>query len=357
VILIQLSRQPARPLASALPDAAVAATGSARPAVAAPALSGTIVRLACGRTVPYTDRSGQVWAADRHFEGGTPLDPTRQFVARAFDPKLFQSGRSGDFAYHIPLAKGVYELHLGFVETAWGPGTPSGGGEYSRTFDVKANGRLLLDDFDIFSDANGVNVADTRVFKDIGPGPDGLLHLEFHSRRGPGLVNTIELAPAQPHRLNPIRLVAQENFVTLASGIVWSPDMYVGSGQLAAHTVSMAGPGDELDLYARERYGHFDYAIPVDSGTYSLSLRFAEEYFGPGNPGGAGPGSRVFDVLCNGVALLRGFDIFREAGMNRGLVKTFHGLTPNAQGKLDVGFVPIRNYASLYAIEVLDETP
>jgi hypothetical protein len=318
-------------------------------------LPGNAIRLGCGHSVPYTDRSGQTWAADRYFEGGTPFDSPRQFVARAFDPKLFQSGRTGEFSYHIPLAKGVYQLRLGFVETIYGPSTPAGGGEYSRTFDVKANGRPLLTDFDIYSDANGTNVADVRVFKDIVPSPDGILHLEFRAWRAPALINFIELVPAQPHRLNPIRIVAQDNFVTESSGVVWSPDDYVTGGQLAGHAVPVGGT-DEPDVYSRERFGHFEYALPVDTGVYSLSLHFAEEYFGPGNAGGGGVGSRLFDIFCNGVALARSYDVLKEGGMNRAVVKTYHGLTPNAQGKLVVSFLPVHNYASLYALEVLDES-
>jgi hypothetical protein len=335
------------------PAAAVTAPARRPPPLAA-VLPDNTVRLGCGHAVPYTDRSGQTWAADRYFEGGNSFDSPRQFVARASDPKLFQSGRDGDFSYHIPLAKGVYQLRLGFVETAYGPSTPAGGGEYSRTFDVKANGRLLLKEFDIYSDANGTNVADVRVFKDISPGADGVVLLEFHSGRAPALVNFIELVPSQPHRLNPIRIVAQDNFVTESSGIVWSPDDYVTGGQLAGHAVRVAGTEDP-DVYSRERFGHFEYALPVDSGTYALSLHFAEEYFGPGGPGGGGVGSRVFDIFCNGVALARSYDILKDGGMNRAVVKTFHGMTPNAQGKLVVSFLPVNNYASLYAIEVLDE--
>jgi hypothetical protein len=326
-----------------------------RTAPVAAVLPGSDIRLACGRSVSYTDRSGQTWAADRYFEGGTPFDSPRQYLARAFDSKLFQSGRTGEFSYQIPLAKGVYQLRMGFMETTYGPSTAAGGGEYSRTFDVKANGRALLTDFDIFSDANGNNVADVRVFKDISPGPDGMLHLEFHGWRAPALINFIELVPSQPHRLNPIRLVAQENFVTESSGIVWSPDDYVTGGQLAGHSVRVAGTEDQ-DVYSRERFGHFEYALPVDTGTYALALHFAEEYFGAGNSGGGGVGSRVFDIFCNGAALIRGYDIVKEGGVNRAVVKTFHGLTPNAQGKLVVSFVPVRNYASLYALEVVDES-
>jgi hypothetical protein len=354
VLLVLFVRRPAHPATTVLANDSVSPTSFVRPPAIPSGLPGSSVRLTCGRSVSYTDRSGQMWGADRFFEGGAAFDSPRQYVARAIDPKLFQNGRTGDFSYRIPLAKGNYELRLGFLETNFGPSTPAGGGEYSRTFDVKANGRTLLDDFDIYADANGTNVADMRVFKDISPNSDGLLNLEFRSRRGPALINTIELTPAPHHRLNPIRIVAQENFVTLPNGTVWSPDVYFIGGVLANHAVPIAG--NDSDLYARERFGHFDYAIPVDAGTYAVSLYFAETYFGEGNQGGGGPGSRVFDIFCNGAVLARNFDILKETTMNQELVKTFHGLTPNAQGKLALSFVPVHNYASLYALEVVDES-
>jgi hypothetical protein len=237
---------------------------------------------------------------------------------------LFQNARQGDFTYRIPLAKGVYELRLHFVETVYGPATVAGGGEYSRTFDVTANGRPILTRFDIYSDANGTNVADTRVFKDISPGDDGVLNLEFHSQRAPALVNGIELIPAEEHRLNPLRIVAQENFLTDKEGTVWSPDNYVSGGLLSGHAGQVTGVRDP-EVYDRERFGHFEYALPVDAGKYALSLHFAEKYWGAGNQGGGGEGNRLFDVFCNGVVLLRNFDILKEAGPLRGLVKTFTG--------------------------------
>ena len=68
-------------------------------------------------------------------------------------------------------------------------------------------------------------------------------------------------------------------------------------------------------------------------------------------------GSRVFDILCNGVALRRGFDVFKEAhGSGRSVTWSSHNLEPDAQGKLDIALVPSRNYACVNAVEVVDES-
>jgi hypothetical protein len=126
-------------------------------------------------------------------------------------------------------------------------------------------------------------------------------------------------------------------------------------GQTSNHWKVVTGTPD-ADLFANERYGHFSYAIPVAPGTYTATMYFAETYWGKENEGGGGPGQRVFDVYCNGSALIRNLDILKEAGPNHALVKKFRGLRPTAQGKLDLDFVPVINYASVFAIEVLDES-
>ena len=342
----------------------IPAKAPAQGSASAPSLAKTLpsalavqgsVRIACGRTKTHTDRGGEVWDADRDYEGGTPFEVHRQFIARAYDPRLFQTGRSGNFMYKIPLAPGVYEMHLYFNESTYGPAMPAGGGEISRLFEVRANGKPILPRFDIYADAGGSNIADVRVFKDITPGPGQVLTLAFQGWTGVALVNAIELIPASPHHLNPIRMTAQDGFYTDSAGAVWKPDRYYNGGQSASHAVEVRGTRDP-DLFTRERYGRFDYAIPVDKGTYRLSLYFAEEYFGPGGTLGGQPGTRVFDVSCNGVALLREFDLLKEAGLGQAVVKTFHGLTPNGQGTLLVSFSPIHDYASLYALEVIDES-
>lgn len=212
------------------------------------------------------------------------------------------------------------------------------GGENVRVFNVLINGILALRNFDIIADA-GRSTADVKVFKDIGPAKDGYLHLALSKVTDIPLINAIEIVPGMPHRLHPIRIITQDSTVTDQSGVIWYPDDYFLGGRTIARFGTVSGPEDP-EIYARERYGNFSYAIPVSNGRYTATLRFAEAFWGPNSPGGGGPGSRIFDVYCNGSALLRNFDMFHEAGAHHQLIKTYHELQPNAQGKLLFSFVP-----------------
>jgi hypothetical protein len=323
-------------------------------AAVAPAMASEAVRIGCGRDRPWTDRLGQIWGADRSFEGGEALEiPKRPYIAAAFDRHLFQSARTGNFSYRIPLQAQNYELRLYFIEPLFGPENDQGG-EGNRLFSVSINGRKVLDRFDILADADGAWTADVRVFKDVSPGADGDLRLEFASISGAALLNAIELVPARPHVLNPVRLLPQDNFYTDSAGNLWTPDNYSRGGRVAIHPTQVTNTRDQ-EIFRHERYGRFRYAVPVDHGTYSVYLYMAEEYWGEGNPGGGGPGTRVFSVFCNNTPLLRSLDLIRDSGINYGVVRAFHHMTPNAQGKLVLAFEPEHDYASLYALELIDE--
>ena len=315
------------------------------------------IRLLAGCTIHgHTDPLGNVWGCDRYFSGGRPGNCPHEFVWRTNDPMLFQNVRTGEFSYDIPLRPGSYELHLFFLETIYGPGMSTGGGENSRTFLIKMNGQTLMDNFDVVADANGPNVADERVFRDVHPDTDGQLHLEFISERGQPIISAIEVLPGMSNRQLPIRFVTQRNSFTDHLGRLWNPDSFYSGGQMSIHKAEVSGTPDP-DLYAGERYGNFSYAIPTDSrDSYTVTLHFAETYWGGSQaPAGSGVGNRVFNVNCNGVRLLENFDVYKQVGGMRALTKTFHGLKPNAQGKLVLSFDPVVNYASVFGIEVEDE--
>lgn len=326
-----------------------------RPAVAA--LDGEAVRILAGNATPqYIDEMGRTWSGDRYFKGGRAEETVYQPVVRVDDGNLWRHFRGGDaFQYDIPLRSGTYELHLYFVEPVYGVDPIAGGGETARLFDVFANERPILASFDILGDTGGARTTDEKVFKDISPASDGALHLRFASHTSEALVNAIELLPAPLHSMRPIRITTRNMKYSAHDGVLWDPDHYYSGGRI--HPIEQQATGaNEVGLYSTERFGNFNYTFPVADGSYTAVLYFSEAYHGPSNPGGGGAGSRVFDVYFNGVALLKDFDIYQQAGgPNRALRREFHGLKPNAQGKLVFAFQPIRNYACVNAIEILPE--
>ncbi|HEX4808010.1 MAG TPA: malectin domain-containing carbohydrate-binding protein [Bryobacteraceae bacterium] len=313
------------------------------------------VRLLCGYDgPPHIGPLGEKWGRDQYFNGGRPEPSTHNFTFRSSDSFLFQRIRTGEFAYAIPLKPGVYELHLYFIETLYGE--EMGGGENSRTFLVRLNENILFEGFDIFNDAMGARVADERVFRDVEPDKDGKLHLSFESQRGQPIISAIEIVPGIRHKQLPIRIVTQQGPFTDHLGQIWSPDNYYAGGQMSMRRSPVSGTADP-GLYTSERFGNFSYAIPVDRrGTYAVNLHMAETYFGPNVEGHGGQGSRVFNVMANGVLLAKELDICKQVGSLHALTETYHGLKPNAQGKLVLWFNPVVNYASLFALEVLDES-
>lgn len=311
------------------------------------------IRILCGSTVSrHVDRFGRVWQGDHFFQGGDAMPTRAPRILQAPDQALFQTQRQASFGYDIPLKPGTYELHLLFAETWFGEGTDIGGGETSRVFAIQANGKPLVSELDVLSEAGGANIAEEKVYKDLSPAPDGRLHLRFE---GFAFVNAIEILPTVPGRSRPLRFVSRDVSYTDSHQHIWSPDRYVSGGRLVERRDPVNNT-PEPELYRGERFGHFTYTIPVAKGRYRVTMKFAETWFGPDRAGGGGVGSRLFDVYANGIVLLRNFDVFKEAGgCYRALDKTFTHLEPNAQGKLILTFTPVRNYACLNALEVVEE--
>ena len=329
------------------------------------------IRIAAGHTgAPQLDKWGHRWSADRYFEGGIVQPGPRHFFPPVPDEVLFNSLREAasddnmvpqpehGFQYNIPLSPGVYELRLYFADPLRQPDIDQKeDAQNRRHFEIDANGKPILPDIDPIADA-GFAATDVRVFKDIRPAADGKLHLDFHSHWGGSFVSAIEITPGTPGRLKPIRIAARPSDFEDANGTWWSGDNYFIDGRTWFYPNPEKGPKVPA-LYAGERHGNFSYAIPVAPGSYTVRLHFLESFFSPLIPAATcqGVGCRVFDVTCNGVLLLQDFDITQAAGgAFRPLIREFHGLHPNGQGKLLLSFSSKTNYAEIRAIEVIDET-
>lgn len=319
---------------------------------------GNEIRILAGASRSYVDRSGKPWNADSHFTGGRPVQSAIRHIWRTQDPSIYRNSRQGDFSYDIPLSPGIYELHLHFAEMFYGPEDAGGGGEGSRIMTVSSNGKPLMTDFDVIADAGSARTADVKVFTDVSAAEDGLLHLSFSSSKGGrAMLSAIELLPGIRGQIRPVRIVTRDIPYYSDDSRWWGADMYFKGGQFTATEEAAIGT-DDSELYSTERWGHFSYAIPVTPGKYTVALHFIERHFQSANHGQvstdlyASSGARLFNVFCNRKLVLREVNILEQAGAGRPLVRIITGLEPDAQGKLLLEFVPLRNYATVTAIEV-----
>ncbi len=332
--------------------------GKTNPAAKATAVTMDDVRIAAGASEGFRDRFGNIWSADQYVSGGVATATPAIPIDYAIEPRLFTHRRvcaAGDrFEYAIPLRPGTYDLRLHFAESS-SSGRQQKLEEGARTTNIYLNGRLAVRGLDVFGQV-GFNAALVKVFRNISPGPDGRLRIMIAHRDA--FLNGLEILRSPRGKMRPLRMVAStEPYVDL-QGRVWLPDHYVQGGVLVRRSDPVTGT-DEPGLFRGERFGRFNYLIPVGPGKYTVSFRFAETYFGPSfaHPRTGGPGSRVFDILLNQQILQRRFDILRETGgvPYRAVERVFNGIEPDANGNLSLGFVAASNYPCLCALEVVEE--
>jgi N-acetylneuraminic acid mutarotase len=132
-----------------------------------------------------------------------------------------------------------------------------------------------------------------------------------------------------------------DNYFTPAPGFVYS-------------TTAPIGATNDDALYQNERgsdqkLGTFSYAFPVNNGTYTVVLHFAELYQ-------TSIGTRVFDVSMENNKVLDNYDIFKKVGKNVATTETFT-VTVN-DGILNILFSSLAadggvNRPEVTAIEIL----
>jgi hypothetical protein len=322
------------------------ASARERSSVVATGISGQGLRAMAGENRDlYVDHTGASWESDRFCSGGSSFSVgAGRTIQGTEDPQLFSAGRRGNFHCTYPVPPGTYEVHLMFAETA-------GLLENGRNMAFSLNGNAVTN-FDVVDDAGGDDIATTKVFTDVKPEADGAIHLDFDTPNS--FLNAVEILPGIPRRMLPVRIVTGPSIYRDSQGNTWLPDRYYFGGRVNRFASDLSKLPDGR-LFEWHRYGHFHYSVPVAPGNkYTLKLYFLEHWFGAQNGSVGGAGSRVFDVSCNGVMLLKGFDIFREAGAEP-LVKTFNHIEPTGQGKMEIYFTPAVNYPSVSGIEIIPE--
>jgi hypothetical protein len=145
------------------------------------------IRINCGGA-SYTDTNGQVWQSDSSYNGGTASSNTVTTTGTS-DPTLYRSNRwSGTpLVYSFPVINGNYQVNLLFAENVTGLQTVG-----ARVFNVKLDGALVLQKFDIFA-AAGANAALVESFN--ATVTNGTIAIEFDSLVQNAKINAIEILP------------------------------------------------------------------------------------------------------------------------------------------------------------------
>lgn len=177
-----------------------------------------LYRLNCGGDA-YTDIYGQVWAQDNSCyssswaeafihpsDSARWLSPYQASQRTTADPihgtrdwKLFQTFRFGrhKLNFRFPLADGEYRVELYFTEPWHGTGgSAQTDCEGLRIFDVAINGRVVLDDFDVWAEA-GHDGACKKVVNATVKG--GTLKIDFPEvKAGQAVICGIAIASVTP---------------------------------------------------------------------------------------------------------------------------------------------------------------
>lgn len=292
---------------------------------------------------PYVDQSGNLWLPNSSCSGGASVTVPNQKIGGTEDPYLYMGGLRGITHCIFPVKPGFYELHLHFAET-----TDLAAATRVAVISVNAGSNLSLD---IVDDAGGDGIATSYVIAGLNPENDGAIHLDFMSEVTP--LNAVEILPTPTEAPLPVRIVAGSRPFIDAAKQVWLSDRYFSGGRHGQ--LSRTQQITDLGMYRSDRIGHFRYTVPLVAGQkYRVTLYFREPWFGKQNGASGGPGSRVFDVTCNGSTLLKNFDVLAEGG-GAPVVKTFHNVQSTAHGNLELSFIPVMNYPFVNAIEVVPE--
>lgn len=292
---------------------------------------------------PYVDHSGYTWSPGNYCQGGASMAEPNQAIIGTEDPYIFLGGVRGNTHCVFHVDPGIYEVHLLFAELSHLEAATS----RAVVFLNGSEGNTI----DVVDEAMGNGIATARIFSGVRPQNDGAIHVDYVSEVS--ALKSVEILPAPTEAMLPVRIVAGARSYTDPAGEVWLSDRYFIGGRPG---MQPAGYKEgEPNLYSDHRVGRFRYIIPViPLKKYRVRLYFQEPWFGKQNGGTGGSNSRVFDVWCNGSMLLRSFDIIAEGG-SAPIVKTFDNLQSTAQGKIELDFVPVVNYALISAIEVIPE--
>ncbi len=168
-----------------------AGTIAATPSPAKPAPAAKIIRIKAGQSTPFKDSQGNVWEAERGFEGGETIERPDIAIANTKEPGLYRSEHYSMDSFSCDVPNGKYIANLHFAETFEGIT-----GEGQRVFSFSVHGREFKD-FDVWKKAGGANRA--YVMTVPVEVTDGKFKITFTSKIENPQINAIEVIPQADH--------------------------------------------------------------------------------------------------------------------------------------------------------------
>ena len=330
------------------------------------------VRVNCGAEEPFKDKQGRTWLADKESEehvfeyvGGMVLTHKEISIKNTDIPELYRCKRYKMRGYCFYLKNGYYTVRLHFAET-WST--------LASVFDVKIEGKTVLNNFKPMEEAGGRNIAMVKEFPKTHLA-DGILNIDFIAKISSPMINAIEIicesqgtglceildserGSTRPSGEAVLRVnCGAEESIKDREGNTWLPDQkyeegkwgYIGGEAQGRGTYVTIKNTEQEFLYRSERWGWGGkYMFHLARGRYMIFLHFAE----------TSPyvHRRVFSVNIQGKKALSDFAPTEVAGGRQtATVQKIPSVEVGEDGILRIDFTPSVQAPMINAIEIYHE--
>ncbi|MEQ8767381.1 MAG: choice-of-anchor D domain-containing protein [Planctomycetota bacterium] len=192
------------------------------------------------------------------------------------------------------------------------------------------------------------------VFKAAGAGArTAVLHVETNEPSGFTDVALQGIGLEEPPAPQPVRINTGGSSFVDSQGRTWLEDTGFVDGWTYFYDAEIAGTEDDA-LYQDERYGNFQYALPLTDGSYLVRLHVCEIYWGVPGGGEGAPGQRLYTVSANGTEVLTDIDLFASFGPLNAATLEFP--VEIQDGQLTLDFQATADFATVAALEILPQS-
>lgn len=173
---------------------------------------------------------------------------------------------------------------------------------------------------------------------------------DFFRKHSRGAADTTVIPPVQqpPSSLRisasqnpPAGWISDAGFVTNVTRGYWG-----GTKEIWGTSKTIAGTNEQA-LYNLERWGQFEYKIPVANGDYNVKLHFAEIWLNAA-------GRRIFNVDIEGKRVLSNFDLISIAPRFSAIQRSFDVTV--IDGVLNISLSNVVSDGKITAVEVLPKS-